>query len=505
MNYHRRTPWYRLLVYGALLALPVGGVVIATSEENAAGGVAAIVVALAFLVYHVVGEATVRIDARLSRLLGNRDLRKLTAFAKSFPGYRYVDVFRAAERFAASGGGRAVVVESHHDEDLNAIVNSQFYADANARLKPPRMAPRDVAYHEEHFFPSDRFWALPGRTDGIAILRVRTNDYSGEVILEMAAESAEAAERATEAIVEDSIAHSIYKNQLLEIAFEPGVNDYGEVESNGPIRLGFKKPVTVTAEDIILEDEIKETLDRNVFRFHESRELLARHGVPLKKGLLFYGPPGTGKTFTCQYIYANSAEVTTIVATGHTMQQIKPICAIARMLKPSLVVLEDVDLVFAAREINLYSSALGDLMDEMDGFQSDDPITFLLTTNALDRVEAAIKDRPGRINQVIYFGPPNADLRKQYVERYLRPYDGSGLDLDAIVRMTKGASQAFIKELIFRAVQVRLERSGAVAANANGTPPKLEDDDFETAIAELTRFGEDATSSIMGFNPGASD
>jgi SpoVK/Ycf46/Vps4 family AAA+-type ATPase len=183
-----------------------------------------------------------------------------------------------------------------------------------------------------------------------------------------------------------------------------------------------------------------------------------------------------------------------MVVTGQSLLHVKTICNLARMLQPSLLVLEDVDLIFASREINLYSTALGDLMDELDGFQSDEPVTFLLTTNAIDRLEQAIKDRPGRINQCIYFGPPNATLRKLYIQRYLLPYDASQLDLDAVVAETRGTSQAFLKELIFRAVQIALEDAGR-----NGELVSLRNVDFTAAMKEMTQFDEKATGSIMGF------
>jgi ATP-dependent 26S proteasome regulatory subunit len=53
----------------------------------------------------------------------------------------------------------------------------------------------------------------------------------------------------------------------------------------------------------------------------------------------------------------------------------------------------------------------------MDGLRPHEEIGFVLTTNAIERLEAAVKDRPGRISQCIYFGPPNEELRGRYLER----------------------------------------------------------------------------------------
>jgi AAA+ superfamily predicted ATPase len=496
--YFRQTVWYKLLFSLAIVATAVCfGLVIADSKATPLA-LAVGIAGVAFLVAHFVSLATEKVDARLARQLNLGSLKGLHVFSKSFPGYRFVDVYRAAERFAKKEGS-FVVFDTQHAEDLNSIVNSQFYGQQGGQVRQPTQVPKDVAYDREEFFPTDRFWVRKrDRSDGkagLAILRVRVMDYTGEISLEMAAFNGGAAERATEAIIKDSIAQSIYRNQLLQISFDSGVKDeYGEMNSNGPFSLLFMARRNVTSEQIILDDDVRQILERNVFDFHRKRHDLQKHGIPSKKGILFYGPPGTGKTYTCQYIYSTLPNVTTLVVTGQSLLHVKTICNLARMLQPSLLVLEDVDLIFASREINLYSTALGDLMDELDGFQSDEPVTFLLTTNAIDRLEQAIKDRPGRINQCIYFGPPNATLRKLYIQRYLQPYDSSQLDLDAVVAETRGTSQAFLKELIFRAVQIALEDAGR-----NGELVSLRNADFTAAMKEMTQFDEKATGSIMGF------
>ena len=122
--------------------------------------------------------------------------------------------------------------------------------------------------------------------------------------------------------------------------------------------------------------------------------------------MLLYGPPGTGKTFACRYLCGKLSGTTRIIVTGTALLQVTQIYNLARMIQPSLVILEDVDLVFASRQVNLYSSVLGELLDQMDGLRPYEDISFILTTNAIDRMEAAIKDRPGRISQCIFFGAP---------------------------------------------------------------------------------------------------
>ena len=167
----------------------------------------------------------------------------------------------------------------------------------------------------------------------------------------------------------------------------------------------------------------------------------------------------------------------------------------ARQMHPCLVVIEDVDLVFTAREVNPYGTALGDLMDQLDGFTPDEDVLFLLTTNAIERVEEAIRDRPGRINQCLYFGLPSPELRRRYLIQYLRPYDISAVDVDHLVQQTEQASQAFLKEYVLRAVQIGAEDAGFRPSS----PHTLKTAHFDAAFDELTGHGDPHGHAIMGF------
>ena len=162
--------------------------------------------------------------------------------------------------------------------------------------------------------------------------------------------------------------------------------------------------------------------------------------------------------------------------------------------QPSLVILEDVDLVFTARDINAQGSILGELLDQMDGLRPHEDVGFVLTTNAIDRIEAAIKDRPGRISQCIHLGPPGSELRRRYLLHYLAPYASERVDLDALVTRSDGATQAFLKDWVHRAVQIATER---LAVGSDKL--ELRTEDFAVALREARGSGEGANTRIIGF------
>lgn len=245
----------------------------------------------------------------------------------------------------------------------------------------------------------------------------------------------------------------------------------------------------------MIDDQVRQTLWRNVIDLHLRREVLKAHHVPVRRGVLLYGPPGTGKTFACRYLCGKLPTTTRIIATGAALQQVSSVFSLARLLQPALLILEDVDLVFASREINLYTSVLGDLLDQMDGLRPYEDIGIVLTTNSLERMEAAIKDRPGRISQCIFFGPPTAELRKRYLVHYLRRDELSQIDMDRLVKESSGATQAFLKEWVHRAVQIATERINSVDGKL-----ELRNDDFHAALAEMRQFSEGSTGRIIGFH-----
>ena len=101
----------------------------------------------------------------------------------------------------------------------------------------------------------------------------------------------------------------------------------------------------VARENVILPRQTLELLDRNVIRFVEQRPRLAKFGLSTKKGLLFYGLPGTGKTHTIHYLAGALPGVTTLVITEEQVNLLSEYMALARLLQPSMVVIEDADLI----------------------------------------------------------------------------------------------------------------------------------------------------------------
>lgn len=217
---------------------------------------------------------------------------------------------------------------------------------------------------------------------------------------------------------------------------------------------------SVSRDELILPLKTLQLLERNVSEFIKQRAQLRKLGMPLKKGLLFYGQPGTGKTHTIHYLASQLPDHTTLLITAEQVGLLDHYFQLARFLQPSIVVIEDVDLIARSRESMgsaCEESLLNKLLNEMDGLREDAEVIFVLTTNRPQQLEAAIASRPGRIDQAIEFPLPDAAGRKELVNLYACGLQVPETVVQEIVRRTENASGAFIKELMRRSAQFCLQ------------------------------------------------
>lgn len=431
------------------------------------------------------------IDIKIGDLVGYKT--KFKFFTLHYSLYRYVDIYQAIQTYTKDYQ-KITFIQSAHYEMLSYLLEYKWIGVEDRKINSSPSSSLKISHEEDIFVPVDCFWVFFKENNTPTIIRLKQRNAM--LFLEIACASSESADKIKDKIEEIAIKNSVYKSKILSISYDHEVqNEDGETIFNNDININFLAPKPINPENIVLEEGILQIIQRNVFDFFKHAPVLSEHKVPLNRGLLFYGSPGTGKTFTCHYIYHELQGVTCIVASGQSLVHIKSVCNIARMLQPALVILEDVDLVFAAREINLYSSALGELMDQLDGFKPADNIVFILTTNSLDRMEKAIKDRPGRINQIVHFDVPNRELRIRYLKNYLQHCDISKIDFNNLANMIDGVSQAFIKDWVFRAIQVALEMKNYEKQEKIA----LEEQHFEVALKEIIKYNNQAAYSIVGY------
>lgn len=253
---------------------------------------------------------------------------------------------------------------------------------------------------------------------------------------------------------------------------------------------------TVRRQDVILPEKTLQLLERNVTRFIQHRKHLESMRLGVKKGLLFYGPPGTGKTHTIHYLAGELKDHTTLLITADQIAFLDEYMQLARFLQPAMVVIEDVDLIARDRTQMrgpCEESMLNRLLNEMDGLREEAMVLFILTTNRPEQLEEALTSRPGRIDQAIEFPRPDENGRRQLITLYAGELAPESDLLDLIVRKTKGASGAFIKELMRRSAQFLLE-DGKI---------DLSEKHVESALDEMLFSGGELNTKLLGMSTGS--
>jgi len=157
-----------------------------------------------------------------------------------------------------------------------------------------------------------------------------------------------------------------------------------------------------------------------------------------------------------------------------------------------MIVIEDVDLIARKRE-EMYGpcdeSLLNKLLNEMDGLREDAAVLFVLTTNRPEHLEAALPSRPVRIDQAIEFPLPDEQGRRQLVGLYACGLALTDEAVELVVKKTKNASAAFIKELMRRSAQYCLQNGGSAA---------LKPQALDAALEEMLFTGGSLNAKLLG-------
>jgi ATP-dependent 26S proteasome regulatory subunit/ATP-dependent Clp protease adapter protein ClpS len=379
---------------------------------------------------------------------------------RQFPAHMRADVQLAVDKlFAGFDGFFGIHEEFRNDLEFASLIGDGRYAPT---LVPPQYHAIDIGEAAPVKCLRNGLWLCREGELRYAVVLSRHLDDNKQAVLqiEIAGPDSPAAEdfvrRCFDELEAAVHAARSYRGKIL--SFDLDENYRGRATG-----IMVHQLPSVAREQVILPERTLKLLDRNVLHFIGSRESLRRLGQSTRKGILLYGPPGTGKTHTIRYLATSLPGHTTLIITAAEVAILGAYMTLARLLQPSIVVIEDVDLIARDREEMrgpCEESLLNKLLNEMDGLKEDADILFVLTTNRPEELEHALAGRPGRIDQAIEVPLPDAAGREKLVRLY-----GKGLPLDHAVaeeatRRTEGVSAAFIKELMRRIAQSAIARDG---------------------------------------------
>jgi hypothetical protein len=271
----------------------------------------------------------------------------------------------------------------------------------------------------------------------------------------------------------------------------------------GSVKVKFHALPAITREDIVLADGVFERVERHTIGFAARRDRLLAAGRHLRRGLLLHGQPGTGKTLTAMYLASRMRDRTVVLLTGREVGMIPRACAMARLLQPSMVILEDVDLIAEDRNRQEpgCTTLLFELLNEMDGLGDDADVIFLLTSNRPELLEPALAARPGRVDLAVEVPLPDAAARRRLIELYGHGLDlrVDGADLDRLVQRIEGVSPAFIRELLRKAALLAVLPPDS-SADGDGSSGEIvvEPQHLDRALHELVLDGGELTRRLLG-------
>jgi cell division protease FtsH len=258
---------------------------------------------------------------------------------------------------------------------------------------------------------------------------------------------------------------------------------------------GFVDVAHYTWDDLILAEEQKLSIRRNIIDMIARQSLYERNGVATKRGIMFYGPPGTGKTLTGKVLASQMQGVTFVWVTPNHIKgasSVVGIYGLARELAPTIVFIEDVDLIAKDRSLDGENPVLCELMNQLDGIKENRGVITIVTTNYPGIVEGALQNRPGRFDRRIEFSLPDAAVRERMLASMLDgrvlDRDARPIDLRAVAALCDGMSPSHLREVVNTAVMNAIDRGSLTATDL----AVIDNDHLTDAAMEVLANGKAA-------------
>lgn len=188
-------------------------------------------------------------------------------------------------------------------------------------------------------------------------------------------------------------------------------------------------------------------------------------GATMPQGILLYGPGGTGKTSIARAI-AGESNAAFFHASGSDFvemyvgvgpQRVRELFnqakrSLSQGYERAIIFIDEIDAIGASREAEQnseYRNTLNELLNQMDGFSSDNRIFILAATNQPRMLDKALL-RPGRFDRLIEVPLPNYESRLSILHHYIDKikYDDDTSTIAEIALITENFNNAELKSLV---------------------------------------------------------
>lgn len=236
----------------------------------------------------------------------------------------------------------------------------------------------------------------------------------------------------------------------------------------GPLTFGKSKAkllgedqIKTTFADVAGVDEAKEDVQELV-EFLEDPSRFQKLGGRIPHGILMVGQPGTGKTLLAKAI-AGEAKVPFFSISGSDFvemfvgvgaSRVRDMFEQAKKQTPCIIFIDEIDAVGRHRGAGVggghdeREQTLNQLLVEMDGFEGNEGIIVIASTNRPDVLDPALL-RPGRFDRQVVVSLPDIRGREQILKVHMRKVPlGADVDTSVIARGTPGFSGADLANLV---------------------------------------------------------
>jgi len=294
-------------------------------------------------------------------------------------------------------------------------------------------------------------------------------------------------------MVEDELrTNSIYKGKVLSY----------EADNRGSFTL--KHVSRQLDPTIVYTDEVKERLTDDVFGLITDHDLLVANGMDTTFKALVWGPLGTGKSAAtiATSVLAQQYGVTTIEfkPTGaDSLNELIRVVNVAKMYSRSIVIIEDFDKFFDEKMTAARRSTLTNLFD---GADKRSEVSFVLTTNFIERIDPAMT-RAQRLTSQIEIGFLDRAAIELMLQKVLGDQLDTDIDYDAVWAEVKDYGPAFIRSTFEKARQVSLTRNHQAGIKlstsdlVSAARSKKAQNDLHTAMSATKVEDEPTVESVL--------
>ncbi|KAG0664951.1 26S proteasome regulatory subunit 6A [Maudiozyma exigua] len=249
-----------------------------------------------------------------------------------------------------------------------------------------------------------------------------------------------------------------------------------------------EKPTETYSDVGGLDKQIEELVEAIVLPMQRA-DKFKDLGIRAPKGALMYGPPGTGKTLLARACAAQTNATFLKLAAPQLVQMfigegaklVRDAFALAKEKAPTIIFIDELDAIGTKRFDSEKSGdrevqrTMLELLNQLDGFSSDDRVKVLAATNRVDVLDPALL-RSGRLDRKIEFPLPTEDSRAQILQIHSRKMTtDDDINWQELARSTDEFNGAQLKAVTVEAGMIAL-RNGQSS---------VKHEDFVEAIGEV--------------------